>query len=69
MSNLNKKREKPMNRLSIEARAVHDGRLRAFLDRFERRVAATPPGMCPVAVTATLLETSAAQTCGKCVQD
>ncbi len=56
-----------MNRLSIEARAVHDGRLRSFLDRFERRVAATPPGTCPVAVAATLLEASAAQTCGKCV--
>ena len=56
-----------MNRLSIEARAVHDGRLRPFLDRLERRIGATPPGTCPVAVATALLEASAAQTCGKCV--
>ena len=56
-----------MNRLSIEARAVHDRRLRSFLDRFDRRVAATPPGTCPVAVVTTLLECGASQTCGKCV--
>ena len=56
-----------MNRLSIEARAVHDRPLQAFLDRFGRRLAATPPGTCPVAVTTTLLECAASQTCGKCV--
>lgn len=46
---------------------MHDGRLGDFLDRFGRRVAATPPGMCPVAVTTTLLECGASQSCGKCV--
>lgn len=56
-----------MNRLSIEARAAFDGRLGDVLARFGRRVAATPPGTCPVAVATTLLETSASQTCGKCV--
>ena len=46
---------------------MHDGRLGGFLDRFGRRVAATPPGMCPVAVMTTLLECGASQSCGKCV--
>jgi NADPH-dependent glutamate synthase beta subunit-like oxidoreductase len=38
-----------------------------LLDRFERRIAATPPGMCPLAVQAAYLEACATQTCGKCV--
>lgn len=46
---------------------MYDRRLGAFLDRFGRRVGATPPGMCPVAVATTLLECGASQTCGKCV--
>ena len=36
-------------------------------ERFIRRVRATPPGMCPLALQLSLLQASAAQTCGKCV--
>ena len=56
-----------MSRLSISPRATGDARLGSFLDVFARRVQATPPGICPLAVQLTLLETSGAQTCGKCV--
>ena len=44
-----------------------DGRLAASLGEFVRRVGATPPGTCPLAVQLSLLQTGAAQTCGKCV--
>ncbi len=33
----------------------------------ERRIAASPPGLCPVDVTLAFLRTCHAQTCGKCV--
>lgn len=55
-----------MTKLSIRA-AADEGSLGALLARFERRVAAMPPGTCPVVAQAALLETAAAQTCGKCV--
>lgn len=64
---LRQKGKTPMNRLSIEARAGCDRRLEGVLARFARRVAAAPPGMCPIAAVTALLETSASQTCGKCV--
>ena len=44
-----------------------DTRTGGFLDPFARRVAATPPGTCPLTVQLALLEASALQTCGKCV--
>ena len=44
-----------------------DGRLAASLGEFVRRVGATPPGICPLAVQLSLLQAGAAQTCGKCV--
>ena len=40
---------------------------RQTLDRYVRRVTATPPGTCPVVVQRSLLQAAAAQTCGKCV--
>ncbi|MDO4503095.1 MAG: NAD(P)-binding protein [Coriobacteriia bacterium] len=39
----------------------------AFMERYARRVGATPPGMCPVAVQLSLLQSAQMQTCGKCV--
>ncbi len=39
----------------------------AFIDKFEHRVSACPPGVCPITVHRALLHTSHAQTCGKCV--
>ena len=58
----------PVAKLSIApavARRCAD--LPRDLDTFARRVEATPPGMCPLAVQLTMLQASGAQTCGKCV--
>lgn len=38
-----------------------------FLTRFQRRISAYPPGICPLTVQLSLLQTSRNQTCGKCV--
>ena len=59
--------ERDMGVLSIAPRATDDASIARALERFERRIEATPPGTCPVAVQASLLEAAAAQTCGKCV--
>lgn len=56
-----------MARLSIAPKSSADARIGGFLERHARRVAATPPGTCPVAAQLALLHTAAAQTCGKCV--
>lgn len=56
-----------MTKLSIAPRSLDDARIATDMQVFERRVAATPPGMCPLAEQLSLLQTSAAQTCGKCV--
>lgn len=56
-----------MARLSIAPKAQADARIGAYVSRFARRVATMPPGMCPLAVQVSLLQASAAQTCGKCV--
>ena len=53
--------------LSIAPRSPYDDRIAGVLDPFQRRVAATPPGVCPIAVQLALLEVGGAQTCGKCV--
>ena len=57
----------PVAKLLIAPRSRDDARIAAHLDTFARRVEATPPGMCPLAVQLTMLQTSGAQTCGKCV--
>ncbi len=56
-----------MAKLSIAPKAKADARIASYLDRFARRVETAPPGMCPLAVQLTLLQSAAAQTCGKCV--
>lgn len=38
-----------------------------FLDKFVKRVKAYPPGVCPIAVQLSFLQSSRSQTCGKCV--
>ena len=57
----------PLAKLSIAPRSRDDARIDARLDQFARRVEATLPGMCPLAVQLSMLRTSGAQTCGKCV--
>ncbi|NPD32218.1 FAD-dependent oxidoreductase [Eggerthellaceae bacterium zg-997] len=53
--------------LSIAPNSREDGKMESFLKDFERRVETTPPGMCPIHMQLALVESSAAQTCGKCV--
>ena len=56
-----------MARLSVAPRAKDDAKFAMFLDEYERRVEATPPGMCAVAMQLDLLRAGGCQTCGKCV--
>lgn len=56
-----------MARLSVAPRAKDDAKFATFLDEYERRVEATPPGMCAVAIQLDLLRAGGCQTCGKCV--
>ncbi|MDO5335237.1 MAG: NAD(P)-binding protein [Coriobacteriia bacterium] len=56
-----------MSKLSIAPSSHADAKIADYLERFTRRTEATPPGMCPVSVQLSLLETGGAQTCGKCV--
>lgn len=56
-----------MVRLSVAPRAKDDAKFATFLDEYERRVEATPPGMCAVAMQLDLLRAGGCQTCGKCV--
>ena len=56
-----------MSKLSVATAAPGDGKTAGFLERFERRIQAAPPGECPLTVQLALLQAGAAQTCGKCV--
>lgn len=56
-----------MARLSVAPRAKDDSKFATFLGEYERRVEATPPGMCAVAMQLDLLRAGGCQTCGKCV--
>ena len=38
-----------------------------FLEKFMKRVKATPPGVCPITVQLSFLQDARSQTCGKCV--
>ncbi|MCR5109057.1 MAG: FAD-dependent oxidoreductase [Lachnospiraceae bacterium] len=38
-----------------------------FLDRYVKRVKGNPPGVCPIAVQLSFLQSARSQTCGKCV--
>ncbi len=55
-----------MSLLSTAPRSHADTQLKEVLQTYQRRVATTPPGICPLAVELSLLQAAAAQTCGKC---
>ena len=55
-----------MGYLSIGSYVDANKRLGEFLEPYMRRVESMPPGTCPIAVQQSLLQTCAAQTCGKC---
>lgn len=53
--------------LSSASQAQSDPLVASRIERFGRRIQATPPGMCPLAFQLSHLQVSASQTCGKCV--
>lgn len=55
-----------MSKLSVAPVARDDAKQNAYMQEFARRIEATPPGMCPVAMQLSLLQASGCQTCGKC---
>ena len=55
-----------MGCLSIGSYVDANKRVSDFLESYTRRVESMPPGTCPIAVQQSLLQTCAAQTCGKC---
>ena len=56
-----------MAKLSVLPQADQNTANAAYMERFQRRVEATPPGMCPIALQLSLLQAAQIQTCGKCV--
>ena len=56
-----------MTVLSVAAKSPYDAKIDGVLEPFMRRIEATPPGMCPIAMQLSLLESGGTQTCGKCV--
>ena len=56
-----------MATLSVAPKSKDFSKVSGYLDMFSRRIEATPPGICPIAVQASLLESEGLQTCGKCV--
>lgn len=55
-----------MSRLEIMTPTRAQLAARQLYQNLERRVAASPPGLCPVDMTRAYIEMSHAQTCGKC---
>lgn len=56
-----------MATLSFGANAHADAGNARVAEAFARRVETTPPGMCPLALQLSFLQTSGMQTCGKCI--
>ena len=56
-----------MATLSVAPKSKDFSKVSGYIDMFSRRIEATPPGICPIAVQASLLESEGLQTCGKCV--
>ena len=52
--------------IKFNERSKADAAIETLSQSYARRVEAMPPGTCPISVQIGLLETSAAQTCGKC---
>lgn len=55
-----------MGRMTVMPAAKSDARIGDFLNAFERRIEAMPPGQCPVGFMLGQLQASQIQTCGKC---
>ncbi|MDD6023665.1 MAG: NAD(P)-binding protein [Oscillospiraceae bacterium] len=56
-----------MSRLTIRSASRAQTTIEGIYTDMERRIIASPPGLCPVDLTAAFLKMCQAQTCGKCV--
>lgn len=56
-----------MNRLYIKSRDTAQKTVEGLYKDLERRIIASPPGQCPVDLTAAFLRVCHSQSCGKCV--
>ena len=56
-----------MSRLSIITRNKAQQTIEILYKDLERRIVASPPGLCPIDLTSSFLKMCHAQTCGKCV--
>lgn len=56
-----------MSKIMITSPKNTNTQLKSFLEKFERRIQATPPGICPIVLQISLLEECRSQTCTKCV--
>ena len=60
-------KEKNVSRLNIMTPDKAQGVMNGLYGDVERRLMASPPGVCPVDMSAAFLRLCHAQTCGKCV--
>ena len=56
-----------LSRLSIETPGKAETVIAGLYRDIERRISASPPGLCPVDMSLSFLRLCHAQTCGKCV--
>lgn len=56
-----------MSKYVLEQKGSTNEKISNVLFRFRRKIKSYPPGMCPLTVQLSLLQTSMNQTCGKCV--
>ena len=55
-----------MSRLSLVTESRSDQAVESLYKDMERRIAGSPPGVCPVDLTVAMVKMSQVQTCGKC---
>ena len=56
-----------MSRLEVKTPGQAQAVVEQLYRNMERRIAASPPGLCPVDMALNFLDLCRAQTCGKCV--
>jgi NADPH-dependent glutamate synthase beta subunit-like oxidoreductase len=63
----NLKKEDILSRLNIVTQSKAQAVVEELYKDLERRIVASPPGLCPIDMSASFLKLCHAQTCGKCV--
>ena len=56
-----------MSRLEVKSPSLSQATVEQLYRNMEQRIAASPPGLCPVDMSLNFLNLCQAQTCGKCV--